>query len=131
MVTSHNARSIFNIDLAGGLPWLVLQMLVQTDPGRIDLLPALPKEWAAGSVTGVLGRKQLELRRLAWRPGEVTLTLCSAIAQRVTIHVDGLQDMTLSAGKAKIEGTNSTDSRTLDLAMGGEVTLLIRRAGAK
>jgi hypothetical protein len=49
----------------------------------------------------------------------------------VTIRVDGLQDMTLAAGKAKIERGNSIDSRTLELASGGEVTLLIRRAGSK
>jgi len=131
MVTSHNCRSIFNIDLAGGLPQLVLSMLVQSEPSRIDLLPALPKEWPAGSVTGVLCRGQIEICRLTWAPDRVAVTLRSAIDQKVSVHVDGLIEMCVTAGRAKIEGEVSGNSRSVALAAGDEATLEMRRTGGK
>jgi hypothetical protein len=128
LVTAHNVRSIFNVDLAGGLPRTILAMLVQAEPGRLDLLPAVPKAWASGSVTGVLCRGQVEIRRLEWRPGAVRLTLRSAIAQRVSIRLDRLQDLTVAAGDVKLVGPASGNSRTVELPAGGEVTLQISRA---
>lgn len=110
LVTAHNFRSIFNIDLAGGLPRLLIQMLVQAEPGRVDLLPALPAAWPAGRITGVLCRGRIEVRELEWQPGEVTATLRSAVEQRVAVSVCG------------------GESRTLELPRGRDVAVRLRRA---
>src|SRR5690606_39290930 len=42
LVPTHNVGEIFNIDICGGLPALVVAMVVRGRPGRVDLLPALP-----------------------------------------------------------------------------------------
>jgi hypothetical protein len=127
LVTSHNVRSIFNIDLAGGLPRVILQMLVQAEPGRLDLLPALPKAWATGQVTGVLCRGQIEVRQLAWQPGGVTVTLRAARGQQVTIRSPSLQDLTVVAGGAKVKRGDAPDRRLVTLPAGREVTLRMKR----
>lgn len=55
-VSYHDPGEVFNLDISGGLPALVSYMLVQSTPGRIELLPAVPGEWESGSVKGILAR---------------------------------------------------------------------------
>ena len=52
----HDPGEIFNVDICGGLPSVVVEMLVQSKMDNITLLPALPKEWPDGSVNGVRAR---------------------------------------------------------------------------
>ena len=127
LVTTHNGRSIFNTDLAGGFPRIILQMLVQSEPGRLDLLPAQLKVWESGRVTGVLCRGQIEVRELIWKPGEISVTLRTAVTQSVTIHSAGLQDMTVVAGGTQVKRGDADDSRLVTLPAGREVTLRIKR----
>ena len=42
LAPTHNTRSIFNVDICGGLPAVVIRMLFQSELGRLDFLPALP-----------------------------------------------------------------------------------------
>ncbi|MCF7674433.1 MAG: glycoside hydrolase N-terminal domain-containing protein, partial [Akkermansiaceae bacterium] len=53
LVSTHNPGELFNTDICGGLPAVVLAMLVDSRPGHLDLLPALPKQWPRGCVEGV------------------------------------------------------------------------------
>ena len=89
MMTAHNPHHLFNTDIAGGIPQLVIQMLVGSQPGWIELLPALPAQWPSGAIEGVLCRGQVEIRRLEWRPGQVTVTLRSAIEQTINLRTHG------------------------------------------
>ena len=79
--TSHDAGpSIFNADLSGGMPALMLEALAQSyeavgPEGTIDsydivLLPALPSFWPSGSVTGMHLRGGFALS-LWWENGRV------------------------------------------------------------
>jgi hypothetical protein len=44
MATTHNPKSIFNTDLSGGLPAIIIKMLAFSDiAGTLDLLPACPR----------------------------------------------------------------------------------------
>ncbi len=52
MASMHNHRSLLNMDISGGLPAVLIQMLVGSAPGKIRLLPALPKAWPTGTIVG-------------------------------------------------------------------------------
>jgi hypothetical protein len=100
MMTSHNPHTLFNTDIAGGIPQLIIRMLIDVEPGEITLLPALPPQWPHGSLSGALGRGQIEVRELAWDSHAVRVTLRSAIDQTVTLRAGTLtRQMTLPAGR--------------------------------
>jgi alpha-L-fucosidase 2 len=61
MASMHNHRSLFNMDISGGMPAVIIKMLVASDLGRIQVLPALPKAWPTGKIEGVLCRGQIEI----------------------------------------------------------------------
>ena len=54
MVSTHNPDSIFNVDICGGMPAVIIKMLVASRRGKIELLPALPDQWPSGSIAAGL-----------------------------------------------------------------------------
>jgi len=79
------------VDLCGGFPAIILKMLAESQPGRIDLLPALPRQWSTGRVEGIRCRGRIEIESLAWSPEQLEVTLRSAVTQTVALHLpDGL-----------------------------------------
>ncbi len=49
----HDPGEIFNLDIAGGLPAVVTEMILQSSVDKLILLPALPEQWSQGSIKGV------------------------------------------------------------------------------
>lgn len=102
LASMHNHRHLFNMDISGGQPALIIQMLVGSDVGKIKLLPALPEQWPSGSIEGVLCRGVIEIERLAWTPENVEAQLISDIDQVVEVTCGGdTEKVSLQAGKVK------------------------------
>ncbi|MCS5717682.1 glycoside hydrolase family 95 protein [Herbiconiux sp. CPCC 205763] len=74
-VSTHDADAIFNVDASGGLPAIVVEMLIQSQPNSLRLLPALPEAWASGSVRGVRCRGGIVVDALNWDETSVTVNL--------------------------------------------------------
>jgi alpha-L-fucosidase 2 len=77
-------RGIFQIDANFGTPSAIIEMLVYSRPGHVELLPALPAAWAAsGSVSGV-GIRGGFVADLSWKNGKVTKATLESVGGRST-----------------------------------------------
>ncbi|MFF4837516.1 glycoside hydrolase N-terminal domain-containing protein [Streptomyces sp. NPDC001315] len=86
MYRVSDTRAIFQIDANLGTPTAMLEMLVHSRPGHIDLLPALPDAWAgSGSLKGAGARGGFTVD-VSWRHGRVReVTLRSVGGRRTTV----------------------------------------------
>jgi hypothetical protein len=65
----RKGQRIFNLDAALSLPRLLMEMLVFSRPGHIELLPCWPGDFPDGSIKGVLLRGGHKID-LAWEGGK-------------------------------------------------------------
>lgn len=74
-------------DAHGGIPALIMEMLLYSRPGIIEVLPALPETLVKGSISGMLARSFARVDKLAWNMDArtVELTLTSARKQDLTL----------------------------------------------
>ena len=94
--TYHNPYRWPSPDVQGSIPALVIEMLVYSRPGHIELLPALPDVVRQGSIKGVLCRTQAEIEDLTWdlQAGTVAVTLRSRKAQQIALTLRrGIQSL--------------------------------------
>jgi len=83
----HNVGELFNTDISGGLPAVLIEMLTYSEPGLVSLLPALPPQWPTGEVAGVRLRGQIEVKSLRWDNQQVAVTLHSDVRQLVQLQL--------------------------------------------
>ncbi len=84
LVPTHNRGSLFNVDIGGGFPAVAAAMLARSAEGRLDLLPALPREWASGRVEGLRARGGVVVELLEWSGGRAHARL-RAVEPRETV----------------------------------------------
>jgi len=102
LVTTHNPHELFNLDLSGGFPAVIIKSLVYSEPGKISLLPACPPDWTSGEIKGILLRGQITVESLKWSDQEIKVILLSKINQTVDISADKgerLKQVDLKQGK--------------------------------
>ncbi|MBT8038435.1 MAG: glycoside hydrolase N-terminal domain-containing protein [Verrucomicrobiae bacterium] len=126
LASMHNRRTLFNMDISGGQPSVVIKMLVASELGEIKLLPALPKAWATGTIEGVLCRGQIEIKRLAWTADGVEVTLQSGKAQTINLELPAeISQLKVVKGNAKAAKASAANQQQVTLPAAEEVTMHI------
>ncbi|SET75650.1 glycoside hydrolase family 95 protein [Thalassotalea agarivorans] len=95
----------FQIDGNFGATAAIVEMIVQSHGGFIDLLPALPSEWQTGTLLGVKARGGIVID-IQWNHGQLTQAALSSPFQQTTVvrHLGQGISITTSAGESvKVE----------------------------
>ncbi len=80
----------FQIDGNFGVVSGITEMLMQSHEGEISLLPALPGEWAKGSIKGIVARKGFEVD-MEWDEGKLqSLVVHSKLGNALQLRYGGI-----------------------------------------
>jgi hypothetical protein len=98
---SHDPYAFPMPDAQGGIPTIMMEMLLYSRPGVIEVLPALPETLVKGSINGMLARTFAKVDMLAWdmqaRTANVTIT--SLKDQNIMLIVrHGIENISAPAG---------------------------------
>ena len=126
LASTHNYKELFNMDISGGMPAVIIKMLADSRPGRIRLLPALPDAWPSGTIEGVLCRGQIEIKSLHWEEGLILVSLKSGIKQKVTLTAPtAIRSAIVTKGTASVSETGENTAYQVSLPQGQEVVIEI------
>ncbi len=117
MYNLSSNSSVFQIDANFGTPSAMLEMLLYSRPGLIELLPATPAAWSAsGSVTGVPARGAFTVD-ISWSAGRVTSATIHGKPGATTTVKAGTwsQAVTIGAGGSTTVTPNASVSTTFKL----------------
>ncbi|WP_330264119.1 glycosyl hydrolase family 95 catalytic domain-containing protein [Streptomyces griseorubiginosus] len=99
MSAHYPNRHVYNADAAHTLPAVLIEMLVQSTPDRLVLLPAVPARCPRGELRGIRTRFGAELD-LTWSPTEATAVLRPTRTHRVELRTSsGAEQLDLVAGE--------------------------------
>ena len=102
LASSHNpGHDIFCTDVCNTVPTVMMEMLVSSRPGTLELLPAVPQTLDQGAISGVKGRNRVTVKDLHWNLNKdvVSCTLRSDIDQDITlIERDGIKTISTKTG---------------------------------
>ncbi|MFJ4566268.1 glycosyl hydrolase family 95 catalytic domain-containing protein [Streptomyces caelestis] len=99
MSAHYPERDVYNADAAHTLPAVLIEMLVQSTPHRLVLLPALPTAYPSGALRGVRTRFGAEID-LTWSPDGATAVIRPGRTHRVELRTSsGTESLHLVAGE--------------------------------
>ena len=88
LASSHySGHSVFCTDACNAVPGIMMEMLVSSSPGILELLPAVPQALDQGAISGVKGRNRVTVESMDWNLNDnsVNCTLKSDIDQGITL----------------------------------------------
>ncbi|MGW5662046.1 glycosyl hydrolase family 95 catalytic domain-containing protein [Streptomyces sp. NPDC003758] len=110
---------VYNADAAHALPAVLIEALVQSTPGRLVLLPALPAAYPRGRLLGVRTRFGAELD-LTWSPERTTAVLRPTRSCHVDLRTSaGATPLDLVAGEDCVLTTGPQDQQQFPPPMEG------------
>ena len=97
-----DAHPPFQIDGNFGATSGIAEMLLQSRDNRIDILPALPKAWSTGRVTGLCAKRRVTVD-IIWTEKSVQAEIRSDVDQPALVTIKGREPVSidLSAGETK------------------------------
>ncbi|WP_405624948.1 glycosyl hydrolase family 95 catalytic domain-containing protein [Streptomyces sp. NBC_01396] len=99
MSAHYPDREVYNADAAHTLPAVLIEMLVQSTPDRLVLLPALPAAYPKGRLLGIRTRFGAALD-LTWSPRQATALIRPTRTHRVELRTSsGTRPLDLVAGE--------------------------------
>ncbi|MFG0286899.1 MAG: glycoside hydrolase N-terminal domain-containing protein [Rhodopirellula sp. JB044] len=132
LTTSHNnEHHVYNYDMILCMQGLLTEMLVTTQPDILEVLPATPRVFHHGSLSGIRGRNQTTIEFLQWQfdpqsgSGSVVMEVVSQIDQSLNvIHRKGIESITATS---KVEESSLGDfARRVHFPAGETVRIEIR-----
>jgi alpha-L-fucosidase 2 len=99
LASTHNPNNMMNMDISGGYPSLVIEMLMYSRNEFIELLPALPAQWPSGKITGLRAKGGFEVD-IYWKDGKLERAeFTSLLGNSLSIkHGEKKYDLNLSRG---------------------------------
>lgn len=102
-----DAHPPFQIDGNFGAVSGINEMFIQSQGGKIRILPALPSKWSSGSVAGLKARGGVTVDSMAWSNGKLTyLGLSATNKDNLNIEYNGnlVSTTTMAGGKYEFDG---------------------------
>lgn len=131
---SHNPYTAPMPDQQGSIPTIMMEMLLYTRPGVIELLPALPPTLTTGSVKGLLARTAARVDNLTWNMDArtVDVTITSRVDQDITLILrHGIKSISAPAGVLAAKPAPDADRCLLHLTQDKPVTLHLKMGSHK
>jgi alpha-L-fucosidase 2 len=125
MGSFHNVGGLFNTDISGGLPAVIIEMLVYADGEQISLLPALPKAWPSGKLEGALLKGNVELKVLEWNNKVINVVLSPASQKQMMLKFPAAVEKLLVNGRAIKSALIKGNTYNLALQQGKECRIAV------
>ena len=89
-MTDHNtdrSAGVYCTDTSLGTVGIINEMLLYSNTGEVEFLPALPSKWKIGSISGIMARTNAQVTKLKWdlEKGIIQAAILSYAEQTIRI----------------------------------------------